>query len=191
MGQYVTLEVWAVIVTAPCILSWIFGEMYGAAQERKFIAIEFSGAASAPEDHTDSRERGAQMVERGVDHGSSDGLNPTVADQREHAHRRAALGEIPCLAELNAEAQRIRRNAEVWSDPELTDRLARYSRKAGAGSIEVLTQYQSSIEELTDLSGTDRRSPPPLPMPQEHLGAETATRPAFAARLRGLGKASS
>jgi len=38
--HFVPLEIWAVMVAAPCIISWFLGEMHGAARTRKMIMAD-------------------------------------------------------------------------------------------------------------------------------------------------------
>ncbi len=180
MEHFISLEIWAIMVAAPCIISWFLGEMYGAARVRKLM--EGSGpdddhlatvaapasadceaertlifgprdvmvpAPGAPYDSERYADRSAGIPEpvgcnpRAKEHVATKSMQRS-ADPIQSRRRREAFDGMPSVAELHAQAQRIRESDAVWDDPDLKGSL----RETDPISARVLQHYVGSINEL-------------------------------------------
>ncbi len=161
------LEIWAVLVAAPCIIAWFLGEMHGAARLRRMIENESSAvfpnvtvaSMSQPADRKiipaiRERERSGREVRAPATSISKPLANEQVAAWPDRSspmqsidanrRRKEAFDRMPSIAELHMQAQQIRKDGKVWDDPELSDNLL----KTDPISARVLQHYVGSITEL-------------------------------------------
>lgn len=98
MGHFVTLEMWAVLIAGPCIVSWIFGWIYGAA----CTPSRSSASISQKPESEDSAREGIPTVEY------------SAAEVGEL--RNLALAHMPPITELRAQSEEIRNNVDLWAE---------------------------------------------------------------------------
>ncbi len=187
MEHFVSLEIWAVLAAAPCIISWFLGEMHGAARLRKMIEAEQAQAVpkaigSAP----DFRNSAPLLVKATdvIETDKSKASNAVVATTEERA--KAIIAPAPSApltvtAPVGHSAQRepvqSRRRREAFDDmPSVAElhaqaELIRESgmvwddpdlsenlRKTDPISARVLQHYLGSINELARCNaGVDRK----------------------------------
>lgn len=140
MEHLIPLEIWAVLVAAPCMIAWFLGDLHGAARMRRMIE------ANDPIDPTDVVGTSTKTIRIPVALGSpSASLSPDgeKADSRP-PKQKDTFTDMPSLADLHAQAQRIRETDRVWEDdkagvdPSSTDPI----------SARILQHYRGSINEL-------------------------------------------
>ncbi len=168
MDYTVALGVWAVTVTAPCVVSWLAGDMVGSARTRRLYAE--GGEGLTPTSEIESAY-GVEEWRLGVSAQSGDratGHDQPLSERRlarrhsarfavaddalsfeEQAReaerrrlRREAFATMPALAELRAHAETIRRNDSPLAreDWDVAGEVSTTDR--------VLRHYENSVLEL-------------------------------------------
>ena len=156
MEHFVSLEIWAVMVAAPFMIGWFLGEIHGVARIRKIVEGDQTPSAPKAIGPSPNVENPSSFVVKAT---AAVGIDEPVDQhaQREPVQsrrRREAFDGMPSVAELHLQAQKIRKNGMVWSDPELSANM----RKTDPISARVLQHYRGSIDELArcnvELNGT-------------------------------------
>lgn len=171
----VELGLWAVTVAGPCVVSWMAGDLAGAARMRRVYAACSAGNGIG-------RDPGALMVEqwrlddearrltaRASTDRASDGLdavaglhNQTDDDDQHRSDRDSVFASMPALCEVRAEAEAIRASETAA----LRNAFARQGVPAGNAALQgtVLRHYENAIEALS-IEQADASLPAPAPAP--------------------------
>lgn len=140
MENFIALEVWVVLVAAPCIISWILGEMHGAARMRQLV--EETAQPRVP--MTLPPKIAPQPAPRQQCAGPAASANVNRLEQERSRQRRETFDGMPSLAELQAQTQQIRQSDRIWESADLT--LS--AMTPNTISNRVLEHYRGSIDEL-------------------------------------------
>ncbi len=126
MEHFVSLQMWAVLVAAPCIIAWFLGDLHGSARIRRMI--EAGELDDLPEIERPAKSQGTRSH------------TVTIATQR----RDGVFTAMPPPNDLHTEVESIRGEHNVWDDPDLFEDLS----LTNPISERVLQHYRGSISEL-------------------------------------------
>lgn len=152
MQSLITLEIWAIVIAGPCIVSWILGEMHGAARMRKLV--EEMGGVHAETDilQPPVPVQALATAPPAKSAKTNDVQRPNSAFEDACAESSEAM---PSIAEIRQEAESFRRSARVWDDAELLEEM----RQSDTVTAQVLAHYNGSIRKLGRV-----RTPEPIAM---------------------------
>lgn len=150
MEHIIPLEVWVVLVAAPCVIAWFLGDLCGAARTHRLI--EAGDLNDMPEPliphHQEARTRARSDTNSSDKLAIEDQAAPVSAQQSansiESQQRREAFAGMQSLADLHEHAQRIREADKIWDDPALREDMC----STDPISARVLQHYRGSINEL-------------------------------------------
>ncbi len=188
MEHFVSLEIWAVLAAAPCIISWLLGEMHGAARTRKMIDAERAPAtpkAFSPVQH--ARNSAPLLVKASVvtkpEKQVAQDAPAALSDERARpvtVHNPGAPAKVTSPVGHSAQREPVqsRRRREAFDNmPSVAElhaqaeliresgmvwddpNLSENLRKTDPISARVLQHYRSSINELARCNvGVDRKT---------------------------------
>ncbi len=165
MQEFIALEVWILAIAAPCILSWVLGEVHGAARVRSYMeqrvptVEEAASIAGTPANLTMQSRTPASAQEpcsavrpgrslAAANAGLGDAIDAAIRPQRVIAatrdlsasERSALYEEMPTPTQRSEEAD--------WRRKELAALLSENEGALAPEAAEVLSQYKVSVAQM-------------------------------------------
>ena len=164
MDYTVILSVWAVSVAAPCVLSWLAGDMVGSARTRHVMTADWLAQAegvAAPEAGLDGGKSlpcPASVIipplrGRVVRPEEEMSFEEQAREAERRRERREAFARMPALSDLRAHAEAIRLSEsplrtcheQTRSHDEETTRFGRIAERSARRG---LTHFESSVRAV-------------------------------------------
>ncbi len=167
MQEFIALEFWILAIAAPCILSWVLGEVHGAARVRSFMehrlptVEEAASIAGTPASFTmqnrasASTEKSRTAVRPGRSLAAANAalggaIDAALSPQRVIAatrnlsasERSALYKEMPTPTQRSEEAD--------WRRKELAALLGENEGALAPEAAEVLSQYKVSVTQMAE-----------------------------------------
>lgn len=136
------LAMWAISIIAVGVLGWVVGDMRGSMRvsEEERLSQELRDAQFALVAPPKRMQEAVPV---------STTLHQEVSPpQPQQTQLVDNFGDLSNVAELRAEALKIRSNDRVWDAPDISERIEEFLAAADQTSNEQLDHYQQSIKEL-------------------------------------------
>ncbi len=165
MQMMLSLEFLGMTMVAACFVGWVAGNLQGAAHasahseaadgENLLFSMRIPDMTPGNANLEDRRAPPINRRAIGAGTAAAENARPSFAKRR----RRAFFADMPSIDEVREQARQIRQTDNIWNAPDTGDRLEEFLRSADNRSVNLLSKYRNSIEELqraNDLMADDR-----------------------------------
>ncbi|MEL6485993.1 MAG: hypothetical protein AAFQ13_02465 [Pseudomonadota bacterium] len=192
MDYTVVVSVWAVSVAAPCVLSWLAGDIVGSARTRRVITADWLAQAEAFAVPQAGLDGGVCLPHSGsASLPSIRGLRARPEEEmsfeeqarqaERRRERREAFARMPALSDLRAHAEAIRLSESPLRDrPE--EETTRFGQVSERSNRRGLTHFESSVRAVHPIKtpasrhAHKARGTKPAPQPAVRLSRSSGER---------------